>query len=434
MSLWSFRFVLWYICILMVQPQNRFPFLWPFHIADICVMAAVVLHGLSALSEKRPLIRFGPGTILAILLLVFGMLSQYVGPLQTTTAWNAWIDSLVKSAIILILVEATATTVERAWAVQATMVLASLWWIKAGIRLSGAAAFHAGERLMGPAVSIVQGPNEFAYMMCAFIPAYLFFYQQSVQPYLRWGFLALALAAVFIALKTGSRTGMLQLVVLGLLLAPRYGARRKRALLLAALALFLLFPLVGSRNVQRFKTIPASIKAFLTGEKIVARPFDEISQDEQSAQERALKNHDTWALIKDYPLFGVGVNADEGLMGLKYPMAEGQVHCEILMAGRQMGMIGMGLYIGFLAVIVGVGRRLQKSMAGRWPAVSDWGWMLKLQGIVFIVGGSFASIPWHPIQLISAGMASALWVNLRDEAVAEQSRAGAVAEPLHTPA
>ena len=59
MSLWAFRFVLWYICILMVQPQNRFPFLWPLHIADICVVMAVGLHVLSMITEKKPVIRFG---------------------------------------------------------------------------------------------------------------------------------------------------------------------------------------------------------------------------------------------------------------------------------------------------------------------------------------------------------------------------------------
>ena len=41
-SLWSFRFLLWYVCVLLVQPQNRFTFLWPLHIADISFILAII--------------------------------------------------------------------------------------------------------------------------------------------------------------------------------------------------------------------------------------------------------------------------------------------------------------------------------------------------------------------------------------------------------
>ena len=57
MSLWGFRFLLWYICILFVQPQNRFSFLWPLKIADIAFIAAVGLHVMGCLESRRPLIR-----------------------------------------------------------------------------------------------------------------------------------------------------------------------------------------------------------------------------------------------------------------------------------------------------------------------------------------------------------------------------------------
>ena len=53
MSLWGFRFLLWYICVLFVQPQNRFTFLWPLHIADISFIAAVGLHALACLDGRR---------------------------------------------------------------------------------------------------------------------------------------------------------------------------------------------------------------------------------------------------------------------------------------------------------------------------------------------------------------------------------------------
>ena len=50
--------------------------------------------------------------------------------------------------------------------------------------------------------------------------------------------------------------------------------------------------------------------------------------------------------------FGNGVQEAKavgriGCQVVKFPYAIGQVHNEILYAGKQMGMIGMGLYLGF---------------------------------------------------------------------------------------
>ena len=159
-------------------------------------------------------------------------------------------------------------------------------------------------------------------------------------------------------------------------------------------------------------TIPNSITAFFTGE---VKQIDELTQDQQSAQERRLKNRDTWALIKEYPLFGVGISADESLFESRFPLATGQVHCEILMAGRQMGIIGMSLYIAFLVVLYRLGARVQQVMIYYGlPALSDLGWTFKMQALVFLVGGFFSPLPWNPIQLILVGAASALWSNTQE--------------------
>jgi hypothetical protein len=430
MSLWSFRFLLWYICVLMVQPQNRFQFLWPLHIADISFIAALGLHVVSSLQEGRPLIRPGPGTVTALLLLFFGLISQYAGPLQTYTEWNGYIDILVKNSLVLILIAATAFTVERVWAVQATMCLASLWWVKGGLRLSAAGATYAGDRWMGPTVGLVENPNGFAYMMCVLIPLYLYFYQQRKEKIARWFFLALAVSAVYIVFETGSRTGMMALIVLGVFLLPRYGAKHQVALIAVATAITLVFPFVGAKNIERFKSIPKSFNAFVHGKAEVVADFeDNLTQDQQSAQERRLKNQDTWALIKEYPVFGVGMNADESRYQNKFQWAVGQVHCEILMAGRQMGAIGMSLYIAFLSVLFFLGRRIQNFARGWWPDASDLGWTFKLQTLVFIVGGAFSPLPWNAPELILVGSVSALWANVQEVAATMPAEALAPVTP-----
>ena len=97
MSLWAFRFLLWYICVLLVQPQNRFTFLWPLRIANLSFIIAVCLHVMGCLESRRFLIRLGPGTILAFLLLLFATLSQHFGVYQISSAWNSYLDIIVKN-------------------------------------------------------------------------------------------------------------------------------------------------------------------------------------------------------------------------------------------------------------------------------------------------------------------------------------------------
>lgn len=419
MNLWALRFLLWYVCVMLVQPQNRFTFLWPLHIADITFIGAVVLHGLSCLEGDRPIVRMGPATVLAFALLFFATLSQHFGAYQISPRWNAYLDIIVKNSMLLIMVEALATTVERVWAVQMTTLFCTLWWVKGGLRLSQMGATYSGDRLMGAAVSLIENPNGFAYMMCVFLPLYLYAYQKATQRWIRWFFLACALAAVYIVFQTGSRTGLLTLIVMGALLLPYYGKNHLRALLVIAAALVFIYPLTGEKNMERFRTIPQSIAAFFSDEdEEQIRP---LNQDEQSAQDRSDKNKQTWEMIKENLIFGLGINPDVSSYVERFPHAPGQVHCEILMAGRQMGLIGMGLYSGFLGIIFFGGWWVRRN-AAHWPAVQDLGWTLQMQGVAIMVGGIFSPLPWHAPMMIFAGSTSALVTILKAEREAETLR------------
>jgi hypothetical protein len=415
MNIWGFRFILWYICILLVQPQNRFTFLWPLRIANLAFILGVCLHWFYCMEEKRPLLRLGPGTILAFTLLFFSALSQNFAVYQKSTAWNPYLDIIVKNSLLLILIEAMATTVQRVWAVQMTALFSTLWWIKGGLSLSASGAtYGSADRLMGAAVSLIENPNGFAYMMCVFLPLYLYAYQQARQKWVKWFFLFCAFAAIYIVFQTGSRTGLVTLIVMGAFLLPYYGRHHFKALAVAVVAISLLFPLSGEKNLERFKTIPQSFASFFGEEQVKTR---EQNQDEQSAEERRAKNVQTWAVIKAYPFFGVGINPGFNLFDdfwYQYPMAVGQVHCEILMAGRQMGLIGMSMYAGFLSILFFCGRwcRLHSK---EWPAVRDMGWTFQVQAVAIIVGGAFSPLPWHAPMMMFVGSASALMGILKRE-------------------
>ena len=409
MSLWAFRLLLWYICVLLVQPQNRFSFLWPLHIADLSFIGAVCLHIIASMENRRPLVRWGPGTIMAVSLLVATALSKNFGIYQYSPDWgDPYTDLILKSSILLIMVEAMAYTVERVWAVQMTTLFATLWWVKGGLRLSAAGATTSGDRMMGAAVSLIENPNAFAYMMCVFLPLYLYAFQQAKKRWIKMFFLACAIASAYIVFQTGSRTGLVTLIGIGIFLVPYYGKNHMRGLLAIGVALFILFPLTGEQNKERFRTIPQSAASFLgLGPPKEEKNVLQMTQDEQSADERQRKNADTWKLIKENFFFGVGVNPDDRKIAPRFPMATGQVHCEILMAGKQMGMIGMGLHMGFLSMIFFGGRWIRLN-ARHWPAVSDMGWTFQIQAVALMVGGSFGPGAWNPVLLMLAGSASSM--------------------------
>jgi hypothetical protein len=323
---------------------------------------------------------------------------------------------------VLILIEAMAFSVERVWAVQATLLFATLWWVKGGIRLAASGATYSGDRVMGPAVSLVENPNGFAYFMTVMIPLYLYFYQQSRNKYLRWGYLGLALGSVYIVLQTGSRTGLIALITVGVFLLPKYGAKHKMAIGIAAVAIVMFSSSIGAMNLERFKSIPKSIQTFLSGVDETINP-ETLNQDDQSAWERKMKNLHTWRLILDYPLLGAGLKTEDGLVTELHLYAGGQVHCEILYAGKQMGFIGMIIYLSFMTTIFLKGRSIARYAKHWWPALSDLGWTFQMQAVVFAVGGFFSPVPWNPIYLIVAGAVSALSANVAQRSY---TRLGAV--------
>jgi len=412
-SRWAFRFLLFYIAILCVQPQNRFTFLHPLQIADISIALTVLLHFVSHQETGRPLIRMGPGTITAILLMFFSFVSLHMGELMSSSAWNPDIDIIFKNCTVLILIEAMAFNVRRVWAVQATIFLSVLWWLKGGLRLAASGATYSGDRLMGPAVSLIENPNAFAYMLAMVTPLYLYFYQQSKNKWIKLGCLGGAIVCMYLILETGSRTGLVAIGSVAIFLLPKYGAKHKVALSVAGVAVFFLSTLVGSSNIDRFKSIPTQIKEFLSG-GAEEKDVSEMNQDEQSAWERKMKNIHTWKLIMDYPLFGVGIHADDDKVREKYNFASGQVHNEILYAGKQMGMIGMGIYLSLVITLFSAGRYAQKRMKNIWPAASDLGWTLKMQSIVLITGGFFSPVSWNAMTMILVGSASALYMSIKE--------------------
>lgn len=405
LGLWAFRMLLVYVCILLTQPQNRFTFLWPLHIAELSFIAATGLHVLACMQERRPLLRMGPGTVMGLILLAMVPLSLCFGDYTLGFAWTNWVDMFVKNSLLLIMLEAMLTSKERVWAAQMTVLVATFYWLKAGLRLAAAGATYSGDRLMGAAIGLIENPNSLAYMMCFYLPLYLYACEHSKAKWERWAYFALLFCVVYVVFKTGSRTGLVGLAVLAAFLLPRQLLRNAKGVAVAAVAVALILPMSGEKNIQRFKTIPQSMASFFHGNNVVTdRP---LTQDEQSAEDRRVKNKHTWALIKRHAVFGAGINQDQSRFPLDLPMAKGQVHCEILAMGSRLGMPGMVLYAAMLAMTAACGWKTMRRM-GWWPAMGGLGWIFILQTVVLVVGGSFSPLPCYPPMMILVASASAM--------------------------
>ena len=414
LSVWAFRFLLWYICVMLVQPQNRYTFLWPLHIANLSFLCALGLHILDCVRSRRPFFVNNVATWFGLLMIGLTFASNSFGYYQNGWGgWNPAVENYVKSFLLLIFVATLCTNVARVWVVQMTVLMCTLWWLKSGLRLSAAGATYSGDRLMGASIGLIENPNSFAYMLCIMLPLYFYAFQHAKNKWMKWAFLVCALAAFYIIFQTGSRTGLVTLVAISVFFLFAYGRKNWKSIAMVVLAVALIIPFSGEQNIRRFKTIPQSALAFLglgekEGQKDYGRP---LNQDEQSADERASKNRDTWRLVKDYPLFGVGmVPETDRLIEAGYGMAGiGQVHCEILMVGKQMGFIGMSLYLFLLGVTWWSGHvALKKGRALGWTAAGEMGRIFQIQAIAITVGGFFCPLPWHAPMMIMAGSAIAL--------------------------
>jgi hypothetical protein len=270
-----------------------------------------------------------------------------------------------------------------------------------------------GDRVLGPAVSMVINPNGFATMLTVCLGFYLYLFEQTKSKWFKPVVLVLIMMGVYSVMETGSRSGMLTLLTFAALVALRYSRRHFFSLVAISIATYFLLGVVSPSNLARFKTIPKSIATALSGEE---KHLDaDLDADEHSATERTLKNQDTWALIKEHLIFGVGIYPDEGKYAGKYPYATGQVHCEILMAGKQMGLIGMSLYASTLLTILICGWQVMLKYKDVWNDISVMGWIFVILSITMTVAGIFNPLPWNSVTFIMMGTVSGLWLSVKEQ-------------------
>jgi hypothetical protein len=400
MSTWSFRFILFFLLILFTQPHFRFTFLIPFRLGDITFGGGVVLHVFDCISKGKKLIRLSPVTKLCLLLMTLAALSNFFNINAHSTAWNPLTDSIFKVCLVVMILDAQTDTVYRASAITAVLAVGTLWWIKGGVRLASAgASWGSGDRLMGANVSIIQNPNDFAYLTAFFLPVYFLFFQISKQRYIKMACLACFLAGSYIVLETGSRTGFLCMLTVFGFYFPVFRSQH-RPFLIAAIAglVFMLglvsvggAGLVSESNIKRIAGIGNLIIEIFDPEK--AKSEEEMTlvekDDADSGRIRYKKAAATFALILKHPLMGVGPHPRLDVLEDNY-LLYGMVHTEALVAGRLMGIPGIILYLTTLYLPFRWGRDVRRMTANTWPQLYNFAYALQAQALVILVGGAFS--------------------------------------------
>ncbi len=388
---WSFRFVCWYMLVLMTQPHFRFPQLILLRPGDLTFLGAVGFHVLDCMTRNKPFLRNGFVTRYAFLLMTMILCAHYFNPHQLNTNWNTFVDGVMKISIIVILIDAQLDSIYKAVAIFGAMSLGTLWWIKGGVRLAQAGSYWAStKRLMGANVSIITNPNDFAYLTTFFLPLYYYFYFFFKWKPIKWAMLAVFFAGVFIILTTGSRTGFICLVAMVMMMAPILIKRNKSFIPISALSVFLVLPFVPQENIDRITSIGSTTKEVFADDLGAQR----VDVDAESAQSRIIKIRGTWQMILANPL-GVGTHTSHWYVR-QWWGATGIVHNELLMAGRTMGFPGMIMYI--LAIVIPwrcTGKILRQTEGGQWPQVELLARIIRTQLVIVIVGGMFSPSFFH---------------------------------------
>lgn len=400
MSSWSFRLILFYLLILFTQPHFRFTFLIPFRLGDITFGGGVMLHFFDCISKGKKIIRLGAVTKMCLLILSLSLISHYFNINAANHNWNPLIDSIFKVCLVIIILDAQTDSVYRASAVTAVLALGTLWWLKGGVRLAQAGAtWGSGDRLMGANVSIIQNPNDFAYLTAFFLPIYFLFFQLSGKRYLKAACLACFFIGSYIVLETGSRTGFLCLVTVYAFYFPIFLKRHKPFLVAGSVGIMFMFGLVSvggaglvsEGNLKRIAGIGNLILEIFDPEK--AKTQEEMSieerEDADSGRIRYKKAAATLALVLKHPLMGIGTAPRMDVFEGNY-LVYGMVHTESLVAGRIMGVPGILIYLATLYLPFRWGRDVRRMTEDTWPQLYNFAYALQAQALVILVGGAFS--------------------------------------------
>jgi len=326
---------------------------------------------------------------MVLLIGVAGLLSIPLA-IEPTEAWNTFVDFLIKTILIFIVLVNVIRTEGRMklmmYLVLGVSIYLSIHVItdyQAGVFKIGAAETNT-QRVMGAIGGLFENSNDLALHLVTMVPLAFMLGNENKNPLRRivfWGTSLLMIAAVII---TFSRGGFIGLIVMALVLVRKLG-RRNKSMALGALVLGVIFFLVVAPGAYagRLATIFDSA-ADVTG---------------SSSQRTEVLKRSIWVTLR-YPLFGVGL----GNFHHKSAQELG-THNAYTQVSSEMGIAAMVFYIIFLVHPLRKLRMIEREMFERNENSRFYYFAIGIQAslVGFMVSSFFAAVAyqWYIYYLVA---------------------------------
>jgi probable O-glycosylation ligase (exosortase A-associated) len=391
----SIPFIIWrpYFGVLMyvlISVMNPHRLTWGFaHDFNFAAIIAVVTLVSCVFSKE---LRRPPINGLTIALLLFaawtGVTTAFsLYPAQSYELWTALMKTQLMAFLIPMLLHRKEQLRQLLWVIVLSIayygVKGGAWFLLTG----------GGERIYGPPSSYIEDNNYLAVAVIMTIP--LMRYLQLTSPHkpVRWGLTGMMLLCGVAALGSYSRGALL--AVSAMLTVFWWKSRQKVLLSLIAIA-----------------TIPVVL--IYLPEHWYER-MDTIANFEQDNS--AMRRLNAWAtmfhLAEDRPLVGGGFDVAEAPVFQKYapdPLFHPQVaHSIYFQALGEHGFVGLGLYLLLYLFLWRYAGGLARLGGGRpeFAWARDFGLMMQVSLIGFLVGGAFLSlvnfdVPYYLVGLMVA--------------------------------
>ena len=390
----TFAFLFLFSIILYFRPYELIPALSGFKSMAFYVgIVTLAVYFISQMAVDGNLTTRPREVNMVLLLGIAGLLSIPMA-IDPSEAWNTFVDFLIKTILIFIVLVNVVRTENRmkllmylALAVSIYLCIHLIDDYRSGVFTIGSADTNT-QRVGGAIKGLFDNSNDLALHLVTMIPLALMLGLENKNPLrkiLFWGISLLMIASVII---TFSRGGFLGLIAMALLLVRKIG-RRNKSMAFAALALGVVFFLAVAPGAYagRISTIFNSASD-VTG---------------SSSQRTEVLKRSIWVTLR-YPLFGVGL----GNFHHKSAQELG-THNAYTQVSSEMGIAAMVCYIILLVHPFRKLRMIEREMFERNENSRYYYFAIGLQASLlgYMVASFFAAVAyqWYIYYLVAYAIA-----------------------------
>lgn len=390
----SFWALVAFTTILLLAPQERFPFLAPLRIALLSVAVALVACGYRRLSRRLPLLEFSPDVILLFAIAFWALLTL---PFSVWPGGSMGVltDAFLKAVICFLLLSHAVMNLRQLRGMCWCLVLCTvpLGLTTLGNYLSGTTLGSGAARVAGYSSGLTENPNDMALMLNLILPlsiALMLGAKSGPRKLVLGGIAGLIVIAVIV---TFSRAGFLTLLFIGACYAWLLRNRPQRILIPVVLVMGLFaLPLVPDSYYERIGTI-------LNVEEDQTNSAQTRLSDMKVAADMALSK----------PLTGSGIGMSVLAMNDARGATWTDVHNVYLQLAVDLGFPGLLLFLLFLFSCL----RITGDIVGRpglEPVSRDMvylGEALRVSLLAFAVSAMFYPVAYNFYFYFFAGLAVA---------------------------